>query len=296
LAYAGITLHLSERFNPDEAVATIQDEGIEATFGFSAHWVAMRASKLWRREKFRMTKVLIAGPPKFYRYVQATCAPGVNALNLYAQTENGPLITLTELGNVDDTLRGANSGRPLPGVELKICDIDSGALLRDGEPGQVWYKSPYLFEGYLQEDGSVKRPLDADGYFASGDYGFTLGGYVTYIERLGGVVKSGGENVSLAKISDALVAAFMEEFENVHAVAIPDPYWGDRVVAVAQPRIPGQVGLEALKARCSESLAAYEIPRNLVEWQGPWPVSPEGKLGVKELRRWAVEHIDTRQR
>ncbi|HEU0197278.1 MAG TPA: class I adenylate-forming enzyme family protein, partial [Nevskiaceae bacterium] len=47
LAYAGITLHLSERFNPDEAVATIQDEGIEATFGFSAHWVAMRASKLW---------------------------------------------------------------------------------------------------------------------------------------------------------------------------------------------------------------------------------------------------------
>lgn len=296
LAYVGCTLHLFERFSPDDAVDAIQNEGIEGTFGFSAHWIAMRGSPKYRHEKFTLKKALIAGPPKFYRVVRDMCAPGVNALNLYAQTENGPLISLTELGNVNEDLRAANSGRLLPGVEAKVCGLDDNKVVLDGTSGQIWYKSPYLFLGYLQEDHSVKLPLDADGYFGSGDYGFLSGGYLTYVERLGGVVKSGGENVSLAKVSETLNTLFSAEFANVHAVAIPDPYWGDRVVAVARPRSPGAVSIETLKARCKEALAGYEVPRDLLEWQRPWPVSPEGKLDVKELRQYAIDHVDTSRR
>jgi fatty-acyl-CoA synthase len=296
LAYAGITVYLFDRFDPNEAVETIQNEGIAATFGFGAHWTAMRTSPQYVREKFGITKALVAGPPKFYRYVEEMCPPGSDILNLYAQTENGPLVSLTELGNIDSSLRAANSGRPLPGVQVKITDLDSNELLPDGRPGRLWYKSPYLFLGYLQEDGSMKLPLDDDGYFDSGDCGLMAGGYLTYIERLGGMVKSGGENVSLAKVADALVELFKDEFHNVHAVAVPDPYWGDRVVAVARPKSPGSITIAELKARCKTALAAYEIPRDLVEWDGPWPVSPEGKLGVKELVQWAVKRVDVSQR
>ena len=120
LAYGGNTLYLSERFDPDWAVETIQDHGVEGTFGFRAHWVAMRASAKYLHERFTVRKALIAAEPQFNRFVTDMCAPGVNALNLYAQTENGPLITLTELGNVDETLRARNNGRPLPGVEIKV--------------------------------------------------------------------------------------------------------------------------------------------------------------------------------
>ena len=295
-AYAGLTVHLSERFDPDEAVQTIQDEGIAATFGFSAHWVAMRGSNHYEADKFKLKAALVAGPPSFYHDVRGMCGRHARILNLYAQTENGPLVALTELGNVDEELRASNSGRPLPGVELKICDVDSGTPLPDGKPGQIWYKSPYLFAGYLQADGSVQRPLDAEGYFASGDYGFVRGGYLNFIERLGGVVKSGGENVSLAKVSAALVAEFSAEFETLHAVAIADPFWGDRVVAIGRPRSPGAVTTEAMRARCKARLAAYEIPRTLLEWHEPWPVSAEGKLGVKQLREYAAAHVDTSQR
>ena len=132
--------------------------------------------------------------------------------------------------------------------------------------------------------------------FASGDYGFVRGGYLNFIERLGGVVKSGGENVSLAKVSAALVAEFSAEFETLHAVAIADPFWGDRVVAIGRPRSPGAVTTEAMRARCKARLAAYEIPRTLLEWHEPWPVSAEGKLGVKQLREYAAAHVDTSQR
>lgn len=296
LAYGGNTLYLSDRFDADQAVETIQAEGIEATFGFGAHWTAMRASPKYRADRFAIRKALVAGPPKFYGFVEEMCPPDSAILNLYAQTENGPLVTLTEIGNVDVELRRANSGRPLPGVQVKITDLDSGAPLPDGQRGRIWYRSPYLFLGYLQEDGSVRLPLDADGYFDSGDCGVMSGGYLTYTERLGGMVKSGGENVSLAKVADALAEVFKAEFLNVHAVAIPDPFWGDRVVAVARPKVPGHVSLADLKARCKDALAAYEIPRNLLEWDGPWPVSPEGKLGVKELTQFAVERVDVGQR
>jgi fatty-acyl-CoA synthase len=67
-------------------------------------------------------------------------------------------------------------------------------------------------------------------------------------------------------------------------------------VAVARPKTPGGVTLADLKARCKDALAAYEIPRNLLEWDGPWPVSPEGKLGVKELTQFAVARVDVGQR
>jgi acyl-CoA synthetase (AMP-forming)/AMP-acid ligase II len=72
-------------------------------------------------------------------------------------------------------LRAANSGRPLPGVQVKITDLDSNALPPDGRPARLGYKSPYLFLGYLQEDGSVKLPLDDDGCFDSGDCGLMAG-------------------------------------------------------------------------------------------------------------------------
>lgn len=91
----------------------------------------------------------------------------------------------------------------------------------------------------------------------------------------------------------ALAAEFGVEFEAIHAVAIPDPYWGDRVVAIGRPRKSGLVTTELMRLRCRDVLAAYEIPRNLVEWHEPWPVTAEGKLGVKALREHAMLHIDT---
>ena len=126
LAYAGNTVYLSDRFDPDQAVETIQNEGIEATFGFGAHWTAMRTSPRFQPDRFAIGKALVAGPPRFYRFVEEMCPPGSAILNLYAQTENGPLVTLTEIGNVDVELRRSNSGRPFPGVQVRVTDLESG--------------------------------------------------------------------------------------------------------------------------------------------------------------------------
>ena len=291
VAYAGITLQLFDSFNPNEALEAIATHGLTTTFGFAAHWKALRQSPNFNPETFSMSKVILAGDAKLYDNVREMCGPDATLVNLYAQTENGPLVSLTELGCIDENLRRNNSGRPLPGVEVVIRDLADDSILADGQPGEICYRSPFLFQGYLQEDGTHLLPLDEDGYFRSGDYGQLDGGYLTYIERLGGVVKSGGENVSLAQVTSLLQDTFSNTFDNVLAVAVPDDYWGSMVVALVRCSETTTLDRDELREACRNSMARYEIPQQFIRYDGPWPVTPEGKMNVKALNRYAEEAV-----
>ena len=176
LAYAGIPLHLFDSFDPDEALEAIDRRKITTTFGFAAHWDALRSSPKYSAETFSIRRALLAGDSDLYRSVQHMCAPGTVLCNLYAQTENGPMVTITEHGAVDEELRERSNGRPLPGVELIIRDLDDGTLVPDGVNGEICYRSAFMFNGYLQDDGSVYLPLDPESYFRSGDVGRLEGG------------------------------------------------------------------------------------------------------------------------
>lgn len=123
-------------------------------------------------------------------------------------------------------------------------------------------------------------------------WGASKGGYLTYIERLGNVVKSGGENVSLSKVTRKLKSVFGDDFDDVVAVAIPDNYWGSMVVALIRSSDKDQtLDREELRDRCRSVLARYEIPQHFIRFGSGWPVSPEGKLHVKKLQEFAAEAV-----
>lgn len=291
LSYIGNTVYLAEKFLPDEAVKTIQDEQIAGAAGFAAHWHAMRESKNYDASKFRLNKPILAGDANLYAYAEEMCPAGTLIGMVYAQTENGPIVTMAEHGCVDHALRRSNNGRPLPGVQIKIRDIDTGQQLPDAASGEICYKSPYLFQGYLDGEGNISLPLDEEGFFASGDYGYMRNGYLTMIERLGSVVKSGGENVALATVTGRLNDLFGDQFDNIEAIAVPDDYWGDRVVALVNGGKPSEWTSRQLRDEAKAVLAEYEAPQNFIGWDGPWPTSPEGKLDIKALKQFAIEQL-----
>jgi fatty-acyl-CoA synthase len=101
-------------------------------------------------------------------------------------------------------------------------------------------------------------------------------------------VKSGGENVSITYVNSLLLRIFADDFEDAQTVAIPDEYWGARLVTWVRLK-PGKVlsRMDALKAACKGRLADYEIPKNFLEWEGPWPVNQIGKLETKVLEEKA---------
>jgi fatty-acyl-CoA synthase len=293
IALAGATLYLIERFDPKQAVELVDRERITTTFGFDAHFQAMKRVLDTGRHTFTVNKALCAVQPQTYEMIRNEMCrdPQAKIVQIYAQTENGPGVSGGEPDcPVYDIMKHTN-GRPMPGVELVVKDITTGEKLPSNEAGEICYRSPYLFKGYYKQEEETQKSFDEEGYFHSGDYGTFDNGYVRFLGRLGDIVKSGGENVSTAYVSSLLMKLFREDFEDVQTIGIPDPYWGAKIVSWVRMK-PGRatMTLEQLKEQCRGKMAQYEIPKALLPWEGPWPMTPIGKLD-----RAALEN-ETRKR
>lgn len=292
LALAGTTLYLMERFEPQEAVSLIDRYKCTATFGFDAHWQGMRQAPNFPDAEFTIRKALLAGEPKSYDLVSGMCPADARIINLYAQTENGPGVSLGEHDCMDYRIRKFTHGRPLAGVEVVIKDIDTGERLVQGQAGEICYRSPFMFSGYLKQEDETRAAYDDEGYFHSGDYGTLDNGYITFLGRLGGVVKSGGENVSTVRVSNLLIECLGEGIDDAKTVGVPDQYWGTRVVSFLRMMAGNRMQESAiLREACRGRMAAYEIPRDFLEWQGPWPMTAEGKIDFRRLQQEAVEQL-----
>ena len=84
---------------------------------------------------------------------------GINLKQLYGQTEASVFITQQKDGEVHpDTV-----GTPTPGVEIRI-----------DENGEVFYRSPGVFQHYYKNEQSTASTKDAEGWVATGDAGFIV--------------------------------------------------------------------------------------------------------------------------
>jgi fatty-acyl-CoA synthase len=292
LTLTGCTLYLMEQFNPAKALDIIDKYGITSTFGFDAHWQGMSRAPNFLASRFTITKAVIAGEPKTYDLVRGMCPPGATVNNLYAQTENGPGVSFGDHDCMDYDINKHTHGRPLPGVQLIIKCLDTGERLPQGQAGEICYKSPFMFRGYHRQEQETREAFDADGYFHSGDFGSFDNGYITFLGRLGGVIKSGGENVSTLRVTNLLLELFKDEFDDAKTIGIPDPYWGTKVVSFVRTleNKPLQPTLE-LRERCKGFMAAYEIPQEFIAWKTEWPMSPEGKIDFRVLEKEALSQL-----
>ena len=138
----------------------------------------------------------------------------------------------------------------------------------------------------------MDKAFDEEGYFHSGDYGHFDNGYLTYLGRLGGVVKSGGENVSTTRVTTDLLERFENLFDDVKTVGIDDAYWGTRVVSFVRTRDEQPLPPSPeLREACKGHMAAYEIPKDFLPWDREWPMTPEGKIDFKQLQQRAREAL-----
>ena len=292
LVLSGSTLYLMEAFNAKSAVQLVDRHQLTATSGFEAHWQGMRRVPGFEDHAFTINKAVVAGEPTTIDLVRGMCPDGATVTGLYAQTENGPLISLGDHDCMDAALSKYTHGRPLPGVQVVIKNHETGERVPQGTAGEICYRSPFMFRGYLHQPDETAKAFDGEGYFHSGDYGHFDNGYLTYLGRLGGVVKSGGENVSTTRVSNLLLEIFPDRFDDVKTIGIPDTYWGARVVSFVRPR-DGTIldGDGPLREACKGKMASYEIPRNFLVWEGEWPTSPEGKIDLKVLRSLAQSRL-----
>jgi len=178
---------------------------------------------------------------------------------VFGQTELHGVISQTAL---DDSAEDQSRtiGRPLPLVDVKITDPQSGATVPLGTAGEICARGYQTMLEYFGQPDQTERTLSKDGWLRTGDLAsMDNRGYLTITGRLKDMIIRGGENIYPREIEDVLsshpaVAA-------VAVVGVPDETWGEQVGAVIVPASSQPVPTpEALRVYCQERLAKFKAP------------------------------------
>jgi O-succinylbenzoic acid--CoA ligase len=168
-------------------------------------------------------------------------------------------------------------GVPLDGVEV-ACTAT----------GRVRLRGPVLLHGYrtLAADRQVRDVpgLDADGWFTTSDVGRIEQGRLTVTGRADDVLVSGGQNVPLAAVRDALVSH--PAVAEAAVTAVDDERWGQvpaAVVVATDPERPPT--LDGLRTYVKQQAPAAYAPRHLVVV----PALPRDELG--KVTRAALDRL-----
>ncbi len=170
--------------------------------------------------------------------------------NVFGQTETTGAISgfgpedhrLDESGRL---VRAGSVGRPLPGVELRFTDPETGAELAPGQVGELSIRSPFNAESGWRKTGDLVRQ-DAEGYL------YPVG-------RLSDTINRGGEKFGPAEVEAVLRAH--PAVADVAVAGIPDPELGERVGAAIVRR--GPLDAEGVRAHCRAQLARFKTPERI---------------------------------
>ncbi|MDT5312711.1 MAG: hypothetical protein QOE74_1731 [Mycobacterium sp.] len=215
--------------------------------------------------------------------------PGVGFVNAYGLTETSSTIAVltpddhrAAHGNPDELAakRLGSVGQPVPGIEVQIRD-DDGNVLGPGEAGELFVRGEQV-SGKYTGIGSV---LDEHGWFPTKDIA-TLdeAGYLFITGRSDDTIIRGGENIAPAELEDVLV-----EHPHVHEVAVvgvPDPQWGQAIVAVVVPAAGTEPDAGELREHVRKVLRGSRTPDRVV-FRDVLPTNATGKL----LRREIIEDL-----
>lgn len=163
---------------------------------------------------------------------------GIRPLEGYGCTECSPVVTVNTRdfrapGFRQVGARRGKIGHPLPGITVKVVDLDTGDPVKPGTPGMLLVKGPNVMKGYLGRPEKTAEVLH-DGWYTTGDVALLEeDGFLTITDRLSRFSKIGGEMVPHVRIEDKL-QELAGVTEQVFAVtSLPDEKKGERIVVIS---------------------------------------------------------------
>jgi len=165
-------------------------------------------------------------------------------------------------------------GRPV-GNRARIVDR-KGREVPAGTVGEILVKGDNVMLRYHKAPDATAREFDPDGWFRTGDMGyFDEDGFVFVTGRLKELIIKGGENIAPREIDEVLYRhpAVLE----AAAVGVPDPNYGEEILACVSLR-PGKTCTEdRLLAHCRKHLGPFKTPKK-IEFLPELPKGPSGKI------------------
>ncbi len=180
-----------------------------------------------------------------------------------------------------DAVRWGTQGRPMPGVEIRIIDPDTGLDRPQGELGEIIVRSPGSFKGYWNKPEATAKTL-RDGWVHTGDMGrLDEAGYLSFVGRFKEMIKVSGYSVFPEEVEAILIRH--PAIRQAAVLGIPDPTRGEAVRAYVVKEPGATVDAEEIIAWARENMATYKAPRE-VRFRDALPATGAGKVLRRLLR------------
>ena len=269
----GGTLVVIKRFQTKKVLQIIQDEkctgfnGVPTMYKFMLNYSS-------DYDVSSLRKGMIAGSycsPKLMKKIMKDL--NMHELStIYGQTE-AMGITQTIISDKKE-YRLKTVGKPIYGVEAKICDIETGNELMQGETGELCIRSEYLMLGYYKNEEETNKTV-RDGWLHTGDIAqINKDGYIILKDRLKEIIIRGGENISPLEIEETLMQ--YDKIEDVVVIGVPDNVMGEEIFAYVKPK-DNSLTKDEIYSYSLKNLAKYMKPK-YIEFINEFPVTSSGKV------------------
>jgi malonyl-CoA/methylmalonyl-CoA synthetase len=275
---AGSSLLFMPSFDADEVIRLLPRASV--MMGVPTFYTRLLARPELTRDLVQHMRLFVSGsaPLPAETHKEFYVRSGHAILERYGMTE-----TNMNTSNPYEGERAPGSvGFPLPGIEIRIADPESGKEQPKGEIGVIEIRGPNVFKGYWRMPEKTRQEFRDDGFFISGDLGFIDPlGYLRIVGRARDLIISGGLNVYPAEVETAIEA--LDGVAECAVIGVPHPDFGEGVVAVVAPRPGASLDERSIQARLAERLAKFKQPKR-VFFDKEIPRNAMGKVQKKDLR------------
>jgi len=267
----------------------------KATLLFATPTFLLNYFRRCEAEDFRSVRFIVAGAEKLKTKMIDMFDEkfGIRPCEGYGVTECSPLIAFNvpdvdvaggrQIGTKEGTV-----GHTIPGLAVKVLDVETRRPVEQGTPGLLFVKGPNIMKGYLKLPEKTADVLK-DGWYNTGDIvSIDEDGFVSIRDRLSRFSKIGGEMVPHMTIEEVCMKGLNIHDPVLAVTSVPDEKKGEQIVILYEK---DKVDLDALQYILAESdLPKLYIPKadNLIGVEQV-PHLGSGKLDMMKLRQMATE-------
>ncbi|WP_395516213.1 malonate--CoA ligase [Pseudorhizobium flavum] len=275
---SGASMDFLPKFDPDEVLRRMQRATV--MMGVPTFYVRILQHEGLTKEATAGMRLFISGSAPLLAETHRSFfeRTGHAILERYGMTE-----TNMNTSNPYEGERIAGTvGFPLPGVELRITDPETGRILPDGDTGMIEVKGPNVFQGYWRMPEKTAAEFRSDGFFITGDLGrIDEKGYVHIVGRGKDLVISGGYNIYPKEVETEI-----DQLDGVlesAVIGVAHPDFGEGVTAIVVRKPHANITERDILDGLGDRLARYKQPKQVI-FVDELPRNTMGKVQKNVLR------------
>lgn len=277
---SGAKVVYSARFVPPKILSLMREHQPTTFIAIPSMYNALLHAKKADPEDFASLEYIVSGGEPLCDTIYNGFKErfGISICEGYGLTETAP-VTHWCLPQHD---RRGTVGQPLPRVEHRIVDPETGNVLPANTDGEVQLKGPNVMKGYFKLPEQTAAVLDDEGWFKTGDMGrISEDNFLSITGRIKEMLIVGGENVFPREIEEALNTH--DAVKDSAVVGLPDTMRGEVPIAYVELVEDASVESSELRSWCRERIAGYKVPKQ-VRFVDTLPRNPTGKIQRRALK------------